>query len=336
MRILVIGGTCLTGPFVVRRLHEMGHEVVVFHRGQHETHLPPDVRHIHADRQQLAKHADEFRQFAPDVVLDNIALTEQHARSLMETFRGITRRVVVPSSMDVYRAYGRLHGTEPGPPDPVPLTEDAPLREKLSHAGASHEKRWVEREVMNDPELPGTVLRLPMIYGPGDYSHRLFAHLKRMDDQRPAIILPKGWAGQRAARGYAENMAAAIVLAVLDERATGRIYNVAEPEDFSRAEWVRRIGQAVGWNGDIVVDPEQGIEPEAVQHWVIDTSRIRNELGYAEPVPLDEALRRTIAWERANPPDADLRERLSRFDPAIKFDYTAEDAILADLGWRSQ
>jgi len=55
------------------------------------------------------------------------------------------------------------------------------------------------------------------------------------------------------------------------------------------------------------------------QHWVADTSRIRAELGYAEPVSRAEALRRTIEWERANPP---------AYDPA-QFDYAAEDAALA-------
>ena len=35
--------------------------------------------------------------------------------------------------------------------------------------------------------------------------------------------------------------------------------------------------------------------------YMVDTSRIRRELGYAEQVPFDEALRRTIEWERANP-----------------------------------
>ncbi len=32
------------------------------------------------------------------------------------------------------------------------------------------------------------------------------------------------------------------------------------------------------------------------------STRIRQELGYREPIPLDQALRRTIAWERAHPP----------------------------------
>jgi nucleoside-diphosphate-sugar epimerase len=53
-----------------------------------------------------------------------------------------------------------------------------------------------------------------------------------------------------------------------------------------------------------------------------DTHRIRSELGYAEAVPQDEALRRTVEWERAHPPE--------KIDPA-QFDYAAEDAVLGGL-----
>jgi nucleoside-diphosphate-sugar epimerase len=52
----------------------------------------------------------------------------------------------------------------------------------------------------------------------------------------------------------------------------------------------------------------------------IDTTRIRTELGYAEPVPPDEALRRAIRWEREHAPPADLSE------------YAAEDAAAAGHG----
>jgi hypothetical protein len=34
MRVLILGGTGLTGPFVVQRLNRLGYEVVVFHRGR--------------------------------------------------------------------------------------------------------------------------------------------------------------------------------------------------------------------------------------------------------------------------------------------------------------
>jgi hypothetical protein len=55
------------------------------------------------------------------------------------------------------------------------------------------------------------------------------------------------------------------------------------------------------------------------QDWVVDTSRIRNDLGFTEKVPRAEGLRRTIAWERANSP--------SPLDPTV-FDYATEDEVL--------
>jgi hypothetical protein len=57
------------------------------------------------------------------------------------------------------------------------------------------------------------------------------------------------------------------------------------------------------------------------QHLVSDTSRIRAELAYTESLSQEEALRRTIAWERQNPPD--------EIDPT-QFDYPGEDALLRD------
>jgi hypothetical protein len=59
------------------------------------------------------------------------------------------------------------------------------------------------------------------------------------------------------------------------------------------------------------------------QHWEGDSSRIRTELGYREPVPVDEGIRRTIAWERANPP--------GELQPGT-FDYAAEDEALRRHG----
>lgn len=175
---------------------------------------------------------------------------------------------------------------------------------------------------------PGTVLRLPAVYGPGDRQRRLFSYLKRMDDRRPAILLSEGQARWRWSRGYVENVAAAIALAVVDERAAGRIYNVAEPEALPEAEWVQQIGQAAGWSGQVVTVPEDRL-PLALrsdyrweQDWFVDSARIRRELDYTEAIPLDDALRRTVEWERAHPP--------AEIDPA-QFDYAAEDAVLAAL-----
>jgi nucleoside-diphosphate-sugar epimerase len=319
---------------LLKRLDAMGHEVTVFHRGHTEADLPPRVQHIHGERQRLADFREEFRRLAPDVVLDMCAFTEQDAQAAVSVLDGVAPRAVVISSGDVYYNWGVMHGTETGPAYPHSFTEDGPLRQnhypyrKYAKGPDDHpyhsEKILVERVFMSSPDLPGTVLRLPMVYGPGDYQHRLFPYLKRMDDQRPAILLDQGWARFSPSRGYVEDIAAAIALAVVDDRAAGKIYNVGEPEAFPEAEWVRRVGEASGWNGQVVIKPggPHSAEREDSLSLSVDTTRVRAELGYAEAVPQDEALRRTVEWERAHPPE--------QIDPAA-FDYAAEDAVLAEL-----
>jgi nucleoside-diphosphate-sugar epimerase len=295
------------------------------------------VEHVLGDRKDLPAFAQEFRRLAPQVVIDLIAYTEPEALAAVQTFRGIARRLVVLSSMDVYRAYDRLRRLDTSPPDPLPLTEGAPLRQALYPYRAQakgeddlwyhYEKILVERAVIDQPGLPATVLRLPCVYGPGD-RHRTFEYLKRMDDGRPAILLSELGAGWRWTRGYVENIATAVALAATDERASGQVYNLGEPEARTEAEWVRKIGRAAGWPGRVLTVPEWRL-PDHLrtpydwrQDVVGDTSKVRHQLGYQEPVSLEEALTRTVAWERAHPPAAT--------DPKL-FDYTAEDAVLAAL-----
>ncbi|MDT4896742.1 MAG: hypothetical protein QOH25_1819 [Acidobacteriota bacterium] len=338
MRILIIGGTRFIGPYVVRRLIEAGHSVTLFNRGETKADLPSSVKHVSGDRRALSSFADEFRKAAPEVVLDMIPYTEEEAHALLRVFKNVARRVVAISSADVYRAYGRLLRIETGAPDRVPLDENAPLRESLYPYRAQaegvedfkyhYEKILVERVVMSDSELPGTVLRLPAVYGAGDPQHRLFGYLKRMDDNRPAIILGEEQARWRWTRGYVENVADAVALAATDERAASSIYNVGEPDALSEADWVRSIGQAAGWEGEVITVPEDSL-PEHLatnvdyeHHLYTDTGLMRAELGVDERISRAEALRRTIDWERSNPPAETF--------PA-QVEYAAEDALLAKM-----
>jgi len=339
MRILVIGGTAFTGPHVVRQLVREGHEVILFHRGQTDAKLPKAVRHVLGDRREWEDHKAELQQLEPELVLDAIPMGPQSAWDVITTFSGMTRRVVALSSQDVYRAYGTLIGLNAGPVDPSPLTEDAPLRSLLyPYRGRAqsaedrmynYDKILVERLYLGDPSLDATILRLPMIYGPRDRQHRTFEYLKRMDDRRPYILLSKDMAEWRWTKGYVEDVAQAIAMAVTDERAAGRVYNVGEPDTPTELEWVQAIGRAAGWDGQIALIPTSratgALDPgiHTAQPLVTDSTRIRQELGYAERLPREEALRRTIDWQRGNPP-ADV-------DPA-RFDYDGEDELLAELG----
>jgi nucleoside-diphosphate-sugar epimerase len=182
----------------------------------------------------------------------------------------------------------------------------------------------VEREILGDPALPGTVLRLPMVYGPGDPLHRFHPIVKRVDDGRRRIPFSEAMAGWRATKGYVEEVGAAIALAAVSERAAGQIYNVGEPDALTELEWSRAIARTMRWDGEFVVLPDAALPVHlraagnTAQHWVTDTAKIRRELGVNETIAREEAIRRTVEWERANPPGG--------FTP-YQFDYGAEDGV---------
>src|SRR5712671_3502065 len=319
MRVLLIGGNGFIGRVAVAALKQQGHTLAVFHRGTSAP--PPGVDEIRGDRHQLKASAQELKRFAPDVVIDLIISSGPQADELMDIFRGATRRVVMLSSIDVYRAIAVSQGTESGPLEELPLTEESELHRSLDAYPTEimqimrqifpwvtddYDKVPAERAVMNDRELPGTVLRLPMVYGPGDRLHRFCPVVKRIVDGRHHIIFPEALAAWRSPRGYVENVAAAIALAATDDRAARRIYNVCEEPSFSEVEWARKIASEMRWQGDFVVLPTERtprhlLKPgNAAQHWTASSTRIRQELGYEESVTIDESIRRTIRWEREN------------------------------------
>lgn len=340
MKILLVGGSGFIGSFTAPMLQKDGHHVTIFHRGK--TGAPHGAEEILGNRVFLQDHQPEFRQQKFDVVVDLVLSSGRQAQQLMDTFRGIAGRVVALSSMDVYRAWGVFYNTEPGGLQELPLTEDSALRtsrvtyppDVLKRAqsiygwiDAEYDKIPVEQAVLGDSKLPGTILRLPMIYGPGDPAHRFHPILKRIDDGRKQIIFADDVALLRTPRGYVADVGAAVALAATSSQVAGRIYNVCEAESFGELDWARKIAAATNWIGEFVVlphdrTPKHLLSPgNTAQHVVASSERIRKELGYRELLPREEAIRRTIAWERANPPA----------EPLAQFDYASEDAALAQF-----
>jgi nucleoside-diphosphate-sugar epimerase len=176
MKILVIGGTRFIGAYVVRRLHHAGAEVVVFHRGTSANPILPNVEHVLDSRAEYPVTAfpDRLRRDW-DVIVHMVAMGQADAEATVRVFEGRTERLVLVSSCDVYRAYGRLTKTEPGPTEAVPLIEDAPLRSvlypyrgmeaQLGEFARDYDKILAEKAVQRASDLDWTILRLPKVYG---------------------------------------------------------------------------------------------------------------------------------------------------------------------------
>ena len=296
MRVLVLGGTRFVGPHVVRELDRAGHAVTIYHSGASEAELPHTVRHVHGRFDELARRADGLRALDPDVVVDMIPYVREDVARI-KLFAGHAERAVVVSSIDVYLAFGRGVGTEPGAPVALPLTEESPLRKVVVDPG--YDKVGVEEEAAAIERLPVTAVRLPATHGPGDGQHRLREYVQKMDAGDPSIMLHEEVADWRWTRGYVEDMGYAVALAC-EPAAKARAYHVAYEQSFSEREWVEAIARVHGWDGEVIVSSDaEPPEFDTSQHFDVDSSRIREELGYRERVDFDEALRRTIEWERA-------------------------------------
>lgn len=289
MRVLVIGGGSIS-RFVVRQLVERGHQVTIYHRGTTEIDLPSGVEHVHSEEASIPilRFPQELLGRSFDLVIHMLAMGQDDAEATVASFRGRAARLIVASSGDVYRAYGRLTGLEPGPVEPMPLTEESPLRAVLfpyrtAESGPrwtrNYEKILVERVVLSDRELSATILRLPKVYGGGKNDDLATMYGARHHPQ---------W---RWTHGYIENVATAIVLAATHSVAVGRIYNVGEEYTPPVAERLSKLpssqipihSQPLNYDQDVVYD----------------TSRIRSELGYREIVPYEEGLRRSLRNHQA-------------------------------------
>jgi len=325
----VLGGTGFVGPFIVRQLVERGDDVTLFHRGRREPSFTSGARHVHGEFERLPEHLADLGE--PDVVIDVSPGLGKAGHGVLH-FERVAKRGIVLTSMDVYRAMSVLWRVEgAGPAQRMPVTEEAEVRRQASPDLGSEldfDNLAVEEAVAaRRHEFQVTVLRCPVVYGPLDTQRRLRPYIRRMVDGRPAIVLDARLARLRISRGYVENVAAAVVAAVSDDRAAGRTYNVGEADALSEAEWVRAIGANLGWEGEVVAAEPHALPAELqvplpTQDLIGDTSRIRKELGYAEVVPPAEGLWRAIEWERT--------EQAAEPSP----DYTLEDAVLSGAATR--
>jgi nucleoside-diphosphate-sugar epimerase len=286
MNVLLIGGTRFIGKHVAQLLALGEHAVMVYHRGQHEGDLPASVRHVHRAEAgiPILYFPPELLTPQPDVVIHMMAMGDADAQAAHTFFRGHTGRMVWVSSGDVYRAYGRFSGIEPGPLELGLLREDSPLRSVLYPYRTSgqppddllnlYEKILVERVAHSDPALPGTILRLPKVYGLEENADLATVYGFRNHPE---------W---RWTHGYVRNVAAAIVLAATHPAASGCIYNVGERDTPTIAERLAELP-----------DSETRVSEKSnfnfAQNVAYDTTRIRDGLGYQDVVPEKDAMKAT-------------------------------------------
>jgi nucleoside-diphosphate-sugar epimerase len=328
MKVLIIGGTRFIGRAIVEELLRRGHTVTIYHRGRHEVEFSSLVTHVHGNRLDYPRFQADLARLSPEAVVDVIPMNADDSRALVEALRGRIARSVHISSGDVYAPGQRIPIPEDaptGPAEPVELR----LREQIvSYSKVAAEA--VIREAQAAGDFPATILRLPAVYGPGDPLAREWFFVKRVLDGRRRIALPDGGLGLFH-RGYVDDVARAVVLALESPQAIGRTYNVGHERVLTVWGIAELVAKVMGHEWEIVSVPADRLPPTnpyAPPYPIVyDLSRIRTELSYRESVSLEEGMQRTASWLAANRPTPETWG-LAHYLTQDAFDYAAEDVAI--------
>ena len=331
-KALVVGGTGTTGPHVLSGLLERGYDVAMFHRGVHEPPGLPDVEHVHGDPHfaESITAALGTREF--DVVVSmygRLAVIAGMMGDRCGQFIGVTGTIVWENSLLPYSV--RPSGMK------VLVRESDPLAD--AHGAAPYFCARVleaERAVLDAAaadRFRGTVFHYPILYGPNDVVPREWSVLKRIHDKRPFIFVTDAGLAI-SVRCAARNAAHSLLLAVdRPDVANGESYNVGDDDQFTLRQWMEVLVDIVGGELEIVSIPmeigratfaEQNPMEGRLPHALVDTSKIRRELGYKDVVTAKDAMKESVDWLLAHPPNSvDFGSFVDQFD------YATEDRLLA-------
>ena len=271
-----------------------------------------------------------------DLVVDVIPFEAAHAEQLLRLDTGA---LVAISSASVYadpqgRTLDEAQGVDDFPEFPVPIPETQPTVAPGDET-YSTKKAKLERILLDNGRIPAAVVRPCAIYGRGDRMGREWFFVKRALDARPHIVLANNGAGHFHTTAV-ENIGELVRL--LAARPRTDVYNCGDPDPPTVLDLARAIGAAAGHAFDEVLLPGPAARGDVGQTpWstpkplLVGMEKAERELGYRPAATWANALPLQVEWLIEATRDRDWREVLTRGADYLRFDYDAEDTVVAEL-----
>jgi nucleoside-diphosphate-sugar epimerase len=275
MRVVVTGASGFIGGALCPALRDRNHEALSLdpRQGLHELKEPMADAIVH-----LAGIAHRKADIAA-LREANVTTTDMVGRLAAE--------IGIPL---IFVSTVKVHGEE----STVPFTEASPIAPGDAYAAVKAE---AEERLLAQPRLKLTILRPPLVYGPGVKAN-FRALLKAVANRWP---LPFAAIRNRRSIIYVGNLVDAIMLCIESPPVSSRTFLVSDGAPVSTPELCRAMGTALGVEtrlfrlNSAFLEMLPGMK-KLTRSLVVDDSAIRGQLGWRPPFTLQQGLIRTAEW----------------------------------------
>jgi nucleoside-diphosphate-sugar epimerase len=222
----------------------------------------------------------------------NVAGTENLARQAAA--HGV-RRLVFLSSV-------KVHGEECD----VSYSEKSRLTPQDPYGISKLEAENILRKIAAETELEVVIIRPPLVYGPGVKAN--FLRLLRMVAR--GVPLPLASITNARSLVYLGNLIDAIITCATHPQASGQTYLISDGEDVSTPMLIRQMAAALNRPARLIPFPPSLMRlagkvtgkkmavDRLLGSLLVDSSKIRRELGWKPPFTMEEGLVETAKWFR--------------------------------------
>jgi nucleoside-diphosphate-sugar epimerase len=315
---MVTGATGFVGAALCRKLHESGVFVkAAYRRSGSVPNFPLEVTPVAigsiGPESQFSRVLDKV-----DTVLHlaaRVHVMKDTDKEPLAAFRNLNtfgtetlarqaaaagvRRFVYVSSIKVN---GESTSTD------IAFTEFDPHLPRDPYGISKSEAELALHRVTGETGMEIVIVRPPLVYGPGVKGNfeRMLQALRR------GLPLPLGTIDNRRSLVYVENLVDALVLCANHPAAANNTYLVSDDEDVSTPELLRKLAEALGTSARLFPAPRSFLrlggaifgKTEVVERLLdsllVDSGKIKRELGWTPPFTLTEGLKKTAEWFKSN------------------------------------
>jgi nucleoside-diphosphate-sugar epimerase len=320
LKIVLTGATGFVGSHIVDKLTEMDAELICIHRESSNTSYLEDkgINLFQSGLLSVESLAEPIK--GADYVL-HIAgsIFARNKDEYLEGNRDTTKTLIEAIkkySPGIKRFFYLSSQTVSGPSDSLenPVDENSPLNPITAYAESKLE---AEKVILENGEIPYTIIRAPALYGPRDKS--ILSFFKFVNVSFGPLI---GFKEKYISLLHAYDIRDAIIDATFSDNTVNEIYMVSSEEYYGWSKLINKLQKAMGrkyifklraphwmvygYTGiaeliSKILDKPTVVNTDKARDltrtfWTCSFSKAKRDFGFSQKVSLDEGFAETVKW----------------------------------------